>query len=241
MIPSKHFRIGTGFVSGNRIPEAHSLRLPPSRAGWGQISPGAPSSHQPRCPEPFSPLQLPGLSRRTPYHLLSPGVATPSTRLQADQASHRTPVICWRGCPSTPFLPPHPLRQHTAFSAQDPAGVLSSTRCTSLPASLTPPPAPPPAGSTDSIFCSCIFLPTWITAEPTALHRELLETWIKSATWTLIVLNLFLCDSCVCHTKGKATPRWSLEAHVPEEPLFPWHVPTLSPDGPPKPNKSRVR
>lgn len=166
MIPSKHFRIGTGFVSGNRIPEAHSLRLPPSRAGWGQISPGAPSSHQPRCPEPFSPLQLPGLSRRTPYHLLSPGVATPSTRLQADQASHRTPVICWRGCPSTPFLPPHPLRQHTAFSAQDPAGVLSSTRCTSLPASLTPPPPRPQPAAPTPFFVHAYFSPPGLRRSP---------------------------------------------------------------------------
>ena len=176
--------------------------------------------------DPTAPVQP------TCLHSLSSAAGRPGLTL------HACNLLAGGACPPPSSLPipsasTQPSLLKTQLALSRPPGILPSP-------SPSRPPAPPPPAPPTLFSVHAYFSPPGLPWSLPALDRELPETWIKSATSTLIVLTLFLCDSCVCHTKGKATPRWSLNAHVPE-PLFPCHALALSPDGPPKPNKSCVR
>lgn len=171
MTPSKHFRIGTSFVSGNRIPEAHCLRLPPSRAGWGQMLPKIPfpqctllqSAKMPRAvfsspasralPKDPVPPALPKCLHSLYSAAGRPGLTSHACHLLAGVPVHLLPPA------------PSPPPAHSLLCSRP--SWHSLVHQVYFPPRLPhAPPAPPPAGSTDSVFCSCIFLPTWITVEP---------------------------------------------------------------------------
>ena len=130
VVPRDHFWVGTGLVSRTRTPEAHCLRVPYCVQRTAAVSPGAPSSSQPRGPKPFSPPLFQCSSESDPTPPLTLSVSTASSQSQADQASHCTHAMWWAQV-LVHLLPISPSPQ-LFFLPQHPAGFLSSTKLNSL-------------------------------------------------------------------------------------------------------------